>query len=524
MPPPPPSPEKPALGGSYAHYSLGVLVLVYVFNFLDRQILSILNEKIKADLLLTDAQMGFLYGTAFAVFYALFGIPLGRLADVWTRRSLIAIGLTVWSAMTAVSGFARNFAQIGAARIGVGVGEASASPAAFSMLSDLYPPARRATVLAIYSSGIYIAAGLGIMIGGQIVDRWDNAYAGMAAPFGLAGWQVAFLAVGLPGLLLAIWVRTLREPVRGQADGILTPTEPHPWREFFKELAAVMPGFSLWRLQQLGATGKTVRNNLLILVGVGVTVVTMAYLTTDWAQWLALGVGLYAAGCWVQTLRLRDPATAALVFETPSLRYAAIGFAFLSFTGYGLGYWTVPFFLRVHNVSESEAGLVLGGIAALGGWLGVTLGGVAADFMRQRSPTGRLKVGLATALLPVPFGYWLYTTADTTTAYWVNLPVSILTSMWIGAGASTMQDLVLPRMRASTSAFYLLVLTFIGLALGPYTIGRLSDGLGSLRLALLLGFTANVFAMVFLFAAVRHLETDEATLRERARAAGEPDV
>ncbi|MFI5079215.1 MAG: MFS transporter, partial [Vicinamibacteria bacterium] len=134
---------------------LGVLVLVYVANFVDRQVLSILNEEIKRDLGLGDGEMGFLYGTAFAVFYALFGIPLGRLADLWVRRSLIAVSLGIWSTMTVLAGLARNFGELAAARIGVGVGEAGASPAAFSILSDNYPPARRATALEIYSSGIY---------------------------------------------------------------------------------------------------------------------------------------------------------------------------------------------------------------------------------------------------------------------------------------------------------------------------------------------------------------------------------
>src|SRR6266404_3051571 len=197
----------------YAWYVLAVLVLVYVFNFLDRQIISILAERIKADLQLTDAQLGFLYGTAFAVFYAIFGIPLGRLADVWDRRRLISIGLSAWSVMTAVSALARNFGQLSAARFGVGIGEASATPAAYSILSDYFPASQRASVIAIYSGGIYIGAGLGLGIGGLIVNRWDAAFAGQVAPFGLRGWQVAFLAVGLPGLLLASWVRTLREPV-----------------------------------------------------------------------------------------------------------------------------------------------------------------------------------------------------------------------------------------------------------------------------------------------------------------------
>ena len=145
------------LGGRYAHYVLVVLVIVYVFNFIDRNILSILAEDIKADLGVTDAQMGFLYGTVFAVFYAVFGIPLARFADVWVRRSLISLGLLFWSAMTALSGLARSFPMLATFRIGVGIGEASASPAAYSMLSDYYPPKLRATVLAIYSSGVYLS-------------------------------------------------------------------------------------------------------------------------------------------------------------------------------------------------------------------------------------------------------------------------------------------------------------------------------------------------------------------------------
>jgi MFS family permease len=145
-------------------YVLGVLV--HVFNFLDRQILSILAERIKHDLGVSDAELGFPYGTAFAGFYALFGIPLGRLADVLDRRRLIALGLVVWSGITALSGLAHSFTHLAIARVGVGVGEASATPAAFSLLSDYYPPSRRATVPAIYSSGIYIGAGLGLGIGG----------------------------------------------------------------------------------------------------------------------------------------------------------------------------------------------------------------------------------------------------------------------------------------------------------------------------------------------------------------------
>jgi MFS family permease len=515
---------EPELGGRYPNYVLGVLVLVYVFNFLDRNILSILNEKIKADLGFTDAQMGFLYGTAFAVFYALFGIPLGRLADVWVRRSEIALGLVVWSGMTALSGIAHNFAQMAAARIGVGVGEASASPAAFSMLSDYFPSARRATVLSIYSSGIYIGAGLGLMIGGQVVDRWDSMYASAEPPFGLRGWQVAFFVVGLPGLLLALWVRSLREPQRGQADGIITAPESHPWREFFLEMRSVLPLASLRTLHRLGADRSVFQANALAAGIIALAAAALVMATGDRAQWIALGIGLYAAFSWVQSLNLRDRPTAALVLGTPSLRSSSIGLSFLAFTGYGLGYWTVPFFIRVHGLPEAQVGTVLGILAAVGGWLGVTLGGVLADALRRRRSTGRLFVAMGSAVLPVPLALWLYSSADPVLGYWLVFPLNITTSMWIGVGASTVQDLVLPRMRASASAFYLLFITFIGLALGPYSIGKLSDALGSLRLALMLALLANAAALAFLISSARHLTRDEASLRARARAAGETGI
>ncbi|NJN52820.1 MAG: MFS transporter [Gammaproteobacteria bacterium] len=194
------------VGGRYAKYVLGVLVIVYIFNFVDRQILSILAEEIKADLGISDADIGFLYGTAFAIFYAVFGIPLGKLADVWMRGRLISVGLAFWSLMTALSGTAKSFASLAVYRFGVGIGEASATPAAFSMLSDYFPPRLRATALAIYSSGIYIGAGIGLFIGGVVVEGWRDAFPDPAtAPFGIKPWQAAFFVVGLPGLAMAIW-------------------------------------------------------------------------------------------------------------------------------------------------------------------------------------------------------------------------------------------------------------------------------------------------------------------------------
>ena len=190
----------------YRYYVLAVLTLVYTFNFIDRQLLVILQEPVKADLGLSDTQLGLLTGFAFAVFYVVCGIPIARLADKGVRRSIIALSLGVWSFMTAISGFSQNFLQLLLARMGVGVGEAGGSPPAHSMISDIFSPAFRATALSIYSIGIYIGILVGFMLGGWIAEFF--------------GWRLAFLVVGLPGILLAVLVRfTVHEPVRGWAEG-----------------------------------------------------------------------------------------------------------------------------------------------------------------------------------------------------------------------------------------------------------------------------------------------------------------
>ena len=266
-----PAPPPIRASGAYAWYALFVLVLVYIINFIDRQIISILAEDIKRDLSVEDAQIGFLYGTAFAVFYALFGIPLGRLADSWYRGRLIAIGLGLWSSMTALSGFASNFAMLATARIGVGIGEASASPAAYSMISDYFPKEKRATALSIYSAGLYIGGGLSLPIGGFVISRWNAAFPNPAeAPLGLLGWQAAFLAVGLPGLLLALWVLSLREPQRGASDGLPQPVvRPNAWRDFGRELLAILPPLTLFSVSRI--PGALVVN-LVALAGVAAAV------------------------------------------------------------------------------------------------------------------------------------------------------------------------------------------------------------------------------------------------------------
>ena len=192
---------------------LTVLVVVYVFNLLDRNLMSMLLDPVKRDLGVSDSLMGLLVGPAFAVLYTVAGIPIARLADRHSRRLVLAIGLAVWSMATAASGLVRSYAQMAFARIAVGVGEASASPCAYSLISDVFPPERRASAIAIYHSGASIGIFAGMALGGVLNDT--------------LGWRNAFLAVGLPGALFALVVRFwLPEPRRGAADAIEDSGEP----------------------------------------------------------------------------------------------------------------------------------------------------------------------------------------------------------------------------------------------------------------------------------------------------------
>lgn len=190
----------------YSTYVLAVMVLMYTCNYLDRFVLTIMIRDIKADLEISDAMVGFLMGPAFAFFYTIAGLPIARWADKGSRRSIIALGMTLWSGFTALSGLVTSAGQLAVARVLVGVGEAAGAAPAHSLLSDYFPPHRRATALAIFQGGVYFGSMLGLVIGGLLVEP--------------IGWRMTFLAVGLPGFLIALVVRfTVREPERGAFDG-----------------------------------------------------------------------------------------------------------------------------------------------------------------------------------------------------------------------------------------------------------------------------------------------------------------
>lgn len=221
-----PPAETPEKVGSYAWYVLAILTTVYTFNFLDRQIIAIVSPAIKEELGLSDTLLGLLKGLAFAILYTTLGIPIAWLADRKNRVTVVTVSLAVWSAFTALSGFAQNALQLALARIGVGVGEAGGSPPSHSLISDYFPKEKRSTALAIYSMGIPFGQFFAFLAGGWMLQTF--------------GWRAAFLIVGVPGVLLAVLMKlTVKEPIRGAKDLAAATAKPVPFKEGLKHLLAI---------------------------------------------------------------------------------------------------------------------------------------------------------------------------------------------------------------------------------------------------------------------------------------------
>jgi len=518
--------SAPREASSYSWYVLSVLVVVYILNFIDRQIISILALEIKRDLGLTDSDMGFLGGAAFAVFYALFGIPLGRLADNWSRVKLLSIGLALWSTMTALSGFARSQLTLTLARMGVGIGEATASPTAYSLISDYFPKRQRATALAIYSSGLYLGGGVSLLIGAKISQVWNATYPG-GGPLGLVGWHAAFLAVGIPGLLVALWVATLREPVRGAMDGTPSQGSARPFADFFADLSTIVPPFTLIGAARRG--GAALAINLLVAVGLCAFAWVMIQWTGNLPQWSAVALGYYAVFSWASVLRQKDPATFRLIWGTPAFICTTLGYSMVSLAAYGLSFWSAPYAEQVLGLPKHELAFWLGANGAISGFLGVIIGGRVADALRARNPAGRILVilfGVVAPVVPIWIGY---TTPDPVLFYAMNFLAGLFGAAALGAAAATTQDLVLPRMRGTATAAFFLGTTLVGLCFGPYMVGQVSDLTGSmvdgklvgdLRTGILSLIAVAPPAVVLLIYAYKAVPRAEATLAERAGETG----
>lgn len=466
---------------AYKAYVLLILMMVYVFNLLDRQILSILAESIKRDLDISDSEIGFLLGTSFAVFYAVFGIPLGKAADVVDRTRLVSLGLTAWSVMTALSGAARSFGFLAVCRMGVGVGEASASPAVYSLLCDYFPKHQRTTAIAIYTSGLFIGAGLGLALGGWVLSAWDAAYPDPAiAPLGLKAWQAAFIIVGCPGLILALLVAALREPRRGALDGEKIDKVLRPIRTILLETLTMLPVTGAMVLYKEAG-----RQALLTNVLIAAIVATIGYLvgrlTGDYLQWGVLAFGIYAVSTWAQKFRKVDRDGFHAIFSNTPLLLGFAGFGGCCFLTIGPLAWLAVYFQRALGASPSEVGLMLGLSYACAGFFGITLGALLTDRLILRHGERVRLIFSACAICSASAALVGCLLSETpATAFFWTIPFNFFSAMWLAPAAANVSSQVPARIRATASAVYIVTQVFLGTALAPFFVGALSDQLALL--------------------------------------------
>lgn len=400
----------------YARYVLGLLTVVYVVNFVDRQVLSILLQSIKDDLDLTDGQLGLLSGTAFGIFYATLGVPIARLADLFSRKWVITASLAIWSGMTALCGTASGFTSLLLYRIGVGVGEAGGSPPSHSLISDYFSEEKRGTALGIFSLGVPIGILIGFLAGGWLDES--------------LGWRNAFYVVGLPGLVLAVIVAaTLREPARTIASG--NETTEHATS------AAHIIRF-LWNAKSFRYTA--LASGLYAFVGYSNVTWAPSYLMRTYGMesgevgtWLSLilgiggAIGVYAGGAlsdaWAarnQRGRLYVPAISVVVavpFSIPIFiaesPLVALGFLVVPST-LGMMYqgpaFAVTQSLATPRMRATAAGLLLFVINIIGLACGPAVTGFVSDLLEPAYGTRSLGYAMLLVtflLLASGFLFWL---------------------------------------------------------------------------------------------------------------------
>ena len=501
----------------YAYYVLTLLILANFFNYLDRHIVSALAQRMSADLKLSDAQLGFLLGTAFATLYGVLGIAMGRIADQLSRTRLMAAGLALWSAMTAMSGLAVNFASVAAARIGVGVGEAAANPCSHSLLSDYFPPRNRGVALGAYLASVHLGIGGSLILGGLILQKWPQlctALPGNACA--IADWRGAFMLVGLPGIILAVLIFFMRDPPRPQL------RTASPLKIVIREISTSVPPFTLLNVHAAGGSRAAFKNLAFALL-IGGIASAIAAATGDWAQWIAVAVGAYSVSTWAQVLHHRDPALFSLTFGCKTFLCAMFGGGFVAcFTG-TVGTWSAPYAIRTLGASAGEAGLALGLTTFIGAGLSVIVGGFITDRWKQRDRRAPIFIALIALFGPIPMlvGMLMAETLGTFIAFFAAF--TFLSMSWAGAFAALVMDLVLVRMRGAASAIFSLMMMLIASGIGPYWAGKISTITGSLTTGLysLLALVPVAATLLIIAASRLRHETPEGRLA-MAQAAGEP--
>lgn len=530
------------VGGAYAWYVLAVATVICAFSLFDRQVLSIVAAPVQAALHLSNTDLGVVFGAVFSIFYAIFGIPLGKLADGWNRSLLLAIAIAGWSLSTMVGGLATSFVVFALARSGVAVGEALANPSAYSLLSDWFPKKQRATAIAIYSGGIAFGLGGSFWVGGKLQDLWHALYPSGVGAFGLHDWQAVFLGIGAPGLLIALWAATLKEPPRGLSDGVIQPDAPHPVKAAVGELFAVLPLTCQWRLWRLGARPKEVGLSLAGLVLIVLAVIGMTRFTESVAngplpplfhlgplgvtshglEWATIGLGLAVILGWVQNLKRADRPTYKLLWANPQMIAMTVASALYMTQTYGLTSFSAKYAITHFHASPGVVGARLGLVTGGVGLVATLFGGWLADFALKFSPRGRLFVSFGAMIAVFPLARLTFASTSLDQFLQTYSLLSFATVMWLPGVTATAQDLVMPRMRGAAAASYNLATGMFGLGLGPFLVGLISDKTGSISQGILTVYWLSPLVWIAMFVLVKGLPKAEATRLERARAAGEP--
>jgi MFS family permease len=505
---------------AYAWYALAVLTLASVFNFADRQIVSILAQSMKGDLGLTDAQLGFLLGTAFAVFYAVVGIAMGRIADGMNRTSLMAAGMAVWSATTALGAAATNFAGLGTARVGVGVGEAVANPCANSLLCDYFPARLRGTALGIYLTSAYLGMAVALLVGGLTLQHWSSMCTAVpiAGACGVHAWKAALLIVGLPGLPVAALVYSLREPN--------LENRPHTSRVrlILRELGAALPPFTFFNLYRAGGS-RLLLANLGLVAAVAVCAALLVRLTGDLAQWAALGLGVYSTVTWGQVQKQTDAPFYRLTFGCPTYTVAMLSGALLGCMYAAISAWAAPYAMRELGMPPASAGVALGLTYAAGAGVGVISGGWLTDRWKLKDARAPIWTALIGLVVAVPVFVVMLSTRQASVYVAAYGVFGLFASAWSAAYAALVQDLVLSRMRGGAASAFALVCVIVGAGAGPYWVGKISAITGSLATGLLsILLLVPVIVVVLLLTARRLRHETENGRRARAEAYGEPKI
>ena len=481
-------PTGPTPTRRQAWWALALLAFINLLNYLDRNVIFALFEPIKAELSLTDAQLGWL-GSAYILVFSVAALPFGVLSDVKSRKGVIAGGVAVWSAFTFLGGLVRNFGQLFFCRAAVGVGEAAYGPAANSMTADYFPGKDRAIAMGILAAGIPVGGVLGLLLGGAL----EQVY----------GWRVAFMAVGLPGFLCAVLVSRLVDPTRIE--------EPLTLRSAMRDLEIGLRSFvrmfreavvlstvgilAAWYLTvRFGADSKVDVAVLSACIGVGLAL-------NIW-RWVRLvRRGQRAETPWTRELEgaLDDLVKAGnVVLATPTLVYLFVAGAMIAFGMNGIVGWGPTFMTRTFGLSAGESAALLGQWGLIAGVAGALSGGVVADWLGRYTSRGRVLTVATGLLLGGPLAIWLMTVRDLDLFVPLFAVAFFFLSWYNGPLTAVIFDVVPSRIGATVSGAYLLFIHLAGDAIAFPLVGSLSDRIGLDRAVIVLPIVAVIGGLVTL--------------------------